>query len=406
MHRFRRHRDQDRPHRRQPCRRLRSIPVEEHPTDLDKAAAHARALLDQTGRAADAVGIAVPGVVDPRSDRMLHANAKYDFLEDIDLHAWAHTEFDLPSVVENDARAALIGETSSGSAAGERDAVLVTLGTGIGTAAMIDGSPLRGRTGHAGILGGHLTVDIDGPTCPCGNIGCGEALASTRALPEHVSMTQVFTTNAHPDLRDRFLHVWGAVVTSLVHSLRPRRRDPLRRHPARGDAVSAPIEDFVREHLWPSLTPPHFVVPPEPELSVVRGLSTLIHHPHRHHPHRHPAGGTVTTPISDMHEGHTTRGRYDTQPTVALPAGGAHPPRRARLDGGGRARRSLRPGDRHRPVLLIDTYPGWTSRPSPPGAPVAAGWAVVDVEATARPVAEVEQLIAPSLTDDRASSVS
>ncbi|MCB8045119.1 ROK family protein [Microbacterium oxydans] len=75
---------------------------------------------------------------------MLHANAKYDFLEDIDLHAWAHTEFDLPSVVENDARAALIGETSSGSAAGERDAVLVTLGTGIGTAAMIDGSPLRG----------------------------------------------------------------------------------------------------------------------------------------------------------------------------------------------------------------------------------------------------------------------
>ncbi|WP_282848227.1 ROK family protein [Microbacterium oxydans] len=125
----------------------RSIPVSGTPADLEKAAAHARALLDQTGRAADAVGIAVPGVVDPRSDRMLHANAKYDFLEDVDLHAWARTEFDLPSVVENDARAALIGETSSGSAAGERDAVLVTLGTGIGTAAMIDGSPLRGRTG-------------------------------------------------------------------------------------------------------------------------------------------------------------------------------------------------------------------------------------------------------------------
>lgn len=258
----------------------RSIPIDGTSTDLDKAATHARALLDQTGRAADAVGIAVPGVVDPRSDRMLHANAKYDFLEDIDLHAWAHTEFDLPSVVENDARAALIGETSSGSAAGERDAVLVTLGTGIGTAAMIDGSPLRGRTGHAGILGGHLTVDIDGPTCPCGNIGCGEALASTRALPAHVSMAQVFTTDAHPDLRDRFLHVWGAVVTSLVHSYDPAVVILSGGILRAGDAVSAPIEDFVREHLWPSLTPPHFVVPPEPELSVVRGLSTLIHTTH------------------------------------------------------------------------------------------------------------------------------
>ncbi|MGO4489432.1 ROK family protein [Microbacterium sp. 2RAF4] len=254
----------------------RSIPVGGTAADLEKAAAHARALLDQTGRAADAVGIAVPGVVDLRSDRMLHANAKYDFLEDVDLHAWARTEFDLPSVVENDARAALIGETSSGSAAGERDAVLVTLGTGIGTAAMIDGSPLRGRTGHAGILGGHLTVDIDGPTCPCGNIGCGEALASTRALPEHVSMAQVFTPDADSDLRDRFLHVWGAVVTSLVHSYDPAVVILSGGILRAGDAVRAPIEDFVREHLWASLTPPRFVVPPEPELSVVRGLSALI----------------------------------------------------------------------------------------------------------------------------------
>ncbi|MDF2509955.1 MAG: hypothetical protein K0Q52_3814, partial [Microbacterium sp.] len=42
-----------------------------------------------------------------------------------------------------------------------------------------------------------------------------------------------------------------------------------------GDAVRAPIEAHVREHLWPSMTPPRFVVPPEPELSVARGLSIL-----------------------------------------------------------------------------------------------------------------------------------
>lgn len=262
-----------------------SIPVLGSPADLAAAAVEARRLLTETGLTAtsrtstgltaDAVGIAVPGVVDPTTARMLHANAKYDFLEGLDLNGWALTEFGLPAVVENDARAALIGETSTGSAAGERDAVLVTLGTGIGTAAMIDGTPLRGRSGHAGILGGHLTVDVDGPPCPCGNVGCGEALASTWALPEAVTMTEVFTTDAHPGIRDRFLHVWGAVVTSLVHSYDPAVVILSGGILRAGDAVRAPIEAHVRQHLWPSMTTPQFVVPPEPELSVARGLSVL-----------------------------------------------------------------------------------------------------------------------------------
>ncbi|MDF2561706.1 MAG: hypothetical protein K0R99_3152 [Microbacterium sp.] len=272
-----------------------SIPVLGSPADLPAAAAEARRLLTDTGLTetgltdtgltatsrtatgltADAVGIAVPGVVDSTTARMLHANAKYNFLEGLDLNGWALTEFGLPAVVENDARAALIGETSTGSAAGERDAVLVTLGTGIGTAAMIDGTPLRGRSGHAGILGGHLTVDVDGPICPCGNVGCGEALASTWALPKAVTMTEVFTTDAHPEIRDRFLHVWGAVVTSLVHSYDPAVVILSGGILRAGDAVRAPIEAHVREHLWPSMTPPRFIVPPEPELSVARGLSVL-----------------------------------------------------------------------------------------------------------------------------------
>lgn len=259
-----------------------SIPVVGTAADLAAAAVHARALLAEADRGADAVGIAVPGVVDPSTGRMLHANAKYDFLVDVDLSAWSRTEFGLPAAVDNDARAALIGETSSGSAAGERDAVLVTLGTGIGTAALIDGTPLRGRTGHAGILGGHLTVDLDGPTCPCGNVGCGEALASTRALPAGVGMTELFTTDTHLALRDRFLHVWGAVVTSLVHSYDPGVVVLSGGILRAGSAVSSPIEEYVRAHLWPSVAPPRFVVPPQPELSVARGLSVLARAAHRH----------------------------------------------------------------------------------------------------------------------------
>jgi len=251
--------------------------------DLDAASSAARSLLARAEGDPDAVGIAVPGVVDPATGRMLHANAKYDHLRDLDLSSWSRREFGVPAVVENDARAALIGETSTGSAAGERDAVLVTLGTGIGTAAMIDGTALRGRTGHAGILGGHATVELDGPVCPCGNVGCSEALASAWAL--HAStglgMDALFGTapaTGDRDLavvRERYLHVWGATVVTLVHMYDPAVVILSGGILRAGDAVRNPIEAYVQAHVWPSITAPRFIVPPEPELSVARGLSAL-----------------------------------------------------------------------------------------------------------------------------------
>lgn len=241
--------------------------------DLDAAVTASRALTERTG-APTAVGIAVPGVVDPATGRMLHANDKYEFLNDFDLRAWSDENFGLPAVVENDARAALIGETSTGSASGERDAVLVTLGTGIGTAAMIDGAALRGITGHAGILGGHVTTNIHGPACPCGNVGCGEALASSWALKQG-TVKDLFETDDHAATRDEFLRVWGATVVTLCHMYDPRVVILSGGILRAGDAVRTPIETYVREHLWPSMTAPRFVVPPEPEYSVARGLSSL-----------------------------------------------------------------------------------------------------------------------------------
>lgn len=255
----------------------RSLPVRGDVGDLTAAADAARSL--SAGLApAQAVGIAVPGVVDPVSGRMLHANAKYDFLRDYDLTGWAATELSLPAVVENDARAALVGETETGAASGVRDAVLVTLGTGIGTAALVDGVLLRGARGHAGILGGHLTTDLDGPLCPCGNTGCGEALASSWALRRtHPDLTlrDLFDGDAHAAVRDHCLHVWAATTVSLIHAYDPSvvilSGGVLRA----GAAVREPIEAYARTHLWPSIVPPRFAVPSEPELSVVRGLGVL-----------------------------------------------------------------------------------------------------------------------------------
>ncbi|HUC35590.1 MAG TPA: ROK family protein [Acidimicrobiales bacterium] len=84
-------------------------------------------------------------------------------------------------VVDNDATCATIGEWVYGAAAGAADAVMVTLGTGIGGGIVADGRVLRGANGFAGEIG-HMVVDPGGPVCPCGRRGCWERYASGSGL--------------------------------------------------------------------------------------------------------------------------------------------------------------------------------------------------------------------------------
>jgi glucokinase len=84
-------------------------------------------------------------------------------------------------VVDNDANVAALGEVTYGAASGARDALVVTLGTGIGGGIVLDGRVLRGAHGFAAEIG-HVTVDRDGPRCACGEYGHWEAIASGHAL--------------------------------------------------------------------------------------------------------------------------------------------------------------------------------------------------------------------------------
>jgi glucokinase len=86
-----------------------------------------------------------------------------------------------PVRVDNDANCALRAEAASGAAQGERDVVLVTLGTGIGGALLVDGTLVRGAHGLAGEPG-HMLVDPTGPRCVCGRRGCWERYASGAGL--------------------------------------------------------------------------------------------------------------------------------------------------------------------------------------------------------------------------------
>ena len=87
----------------------------------------------------------------------------------------------LPVFVDNDANLAALAEQRIGAARGFRDVVMLTLGTGIGSGIVLDGRVFRGATG-AGAEIGHMTIDLHGPPCPCGNRGCLEMLASGAAI--------------------------------------------------------------------------------------------------------------------------------------------------------------------------------------------------------------------------------
>jgi glucokinase len=85
------------------------------------------------------------------------------------------------TVVDNDATCATVAEWAFGAAVGVTDAVMVTLGTGIGGGVIAGGHVVRGASGFGGEIG-HMVVDPNGPPCPCGKRGCWERFASGSGL--------------------------------------------------------------------------------------------------------------------------------------------------------------------------------------------------------------------------------
>jgi glucokinase len=81
----------------------------------------------------------------------------------------------------NDASAGALGEHHFGAGRGVNSLVYLTVGTGIGGGIIINGKLYLGQSGSAGEIG-HMTIDVNGPTCSCGNIGCWEMLASGTAI--------------------------------------------------------------------------------------------------------------------------------------------------------------------------------------------------------------------------------
>ena len=126
-----------------------------------------------------AIGIAVPGVVDP--DRGLVVVAPNMRLTGVDLGSLLKARFKTPIIIGNDGNFGALGETWLGSARKARSALYICVGTGIGSGLVQRGKLWRGDRESAGEIG-HMIMQIGGPKCGCGNHGCFEALASRTAI--------------------------------------------------------------------------------------------------------------------------------------------------------------------------------------------------------------------------------
>src|SRR6267143_2456139 len=123
-----------------------------------------------------AVGIAIPGLVNRQTDRVIASNYLPRPVRE-NLHEEAMKATGLRVELENDANAAAYGEYKIGAGRGSKDLFYITIGDGIGGAIILDGKLWIGASGLAGEVG-HITIDTEGAECICGNTGCLETVAS------------------------------------------------------------------------------------------------------------------------------------------------------------------------------------------------------------------------------------
>ncbi len=125
------------------------------------------------------VGIGCPGTVDTETGIVIAAGNLR--LKNEPIAPRIFEKLNIPTFIENDGSCALIGEHSAGACKGSPDCVIITIGTGIGGAIILNDRLVRGYKLGAGELG-HFVFDRNGEQCTCGLKGCFEQYASASAL--------------------------------------------------------------------------------------------------------------------------------------------------------------------------------------------------------------------------------
>ena len=193
---------------------------------LDTIVGAVREVLDASGVPIRGVGFGIPSLVDPATGTA--QSTVHLPLRGVPFRDVMAERLGVPVWVDNDANAALLAEHRAGAAAGAAEAVMLTLGTGIGGAIVVGGRLYRGANGGAGEFG-HTIVDPHGIRCDCGNVGCLETIVSGRALGRAAERAAREAPDSGLGLaREMGRELTGMLVTDLAHDGDPVARSVVR----------------------------------------------------------------------------------------------------------------------------------------------------------------------------------
>ncbi len=162
-----------------------ATPQPSHPAAVLDAIAQAVDALDPEGTCR-AIGLGTPGPADPQG-RVARIAINLAGWVDVPVAESLEQKTGRPTVIANDANCAGLGEAWLGAGRGYRDVILLTLGTGVGGAIILNGSLFTGRRGTAGELG-LITLNPEGPPCNSGNNGSLEQYASIAAIQRQTGL--------------------------------------------------------------------------------------------------------------------------------------------------------------------------------------------------------------------------
>jgi glucokinase len=187
-----------------------------------------------------AIGISSCGLVDRAKGMILFSNNIQGY-SGMKLGEILFFLTQIPVSVENDVKSACLGEMWKGAVKDKRNAVFLTLGTGIGSSIVMDGRIVNGSSGLAGELG-HTVIVAGGKPCSCGRKGCLERYASTSAFVqdykeealqngmtgEDVSGETIMELVMRADpialaVYQRFIHYISMGLTNVIHLLNPEK---------------------------------------------------------------------------------------------------------------------------------------------------------------------------------------
>jgi glucokinase len=154
-------------------------PCPAHPEAVLQSMVEAIAQLDPEQKTV-AIGVGTPGPADAEG-RIARVAINLEGWKDIPLADWLEAKIGKPTILANDANCAGMGEYWLGAGRPFQNVILLTLGTGVGGAVILDGKLFAGRDGAAGELG-LITLNPDGPPCNSGNNGSLEQYVSVQAI--------------------------------------------------------------------------------------------------------------------------------------------------------------------------------------------------------------------------------